>query len=170
MVDHNPLDDFAKRIEGRTLVVGSRVYGECIDRRKLYSNAVGLDQFDGEGVDIVHDLEKPLKGYMFDHIDIVSVLEHVKRPWALAKNIDLVMNRGATILVSVPFVWRIHSYPGDYWRITHEGLEVIFPNVRWKMQKFLCDGELRKLIPRLKTEDDGKWLSRSETVAFGAKV
>lgn len=46
--------------EGRTLVVGSKCYGEKQDRRKLYADAIGIDLFDGDGVDQVHDLEQPL--------------------------------------------------------------------------------------------------------------
>jgi hypothetical protein len=33
------------------------VYGNKLDRRKLYRDAIGVDQFDGEGVDIVADME-----------------------------------------------------------------------------------------------------------------
>ena len=164
------LNSLIERANGRTLVVGSKVYGEKIDRRKLYKDAIGLDQFEGEGVDIVHDLERPLsdKYGVFDHIDVCSVLEHVRRPWMMAKNIDRLMVKGSTILVSVPFVWRVHAYPSDYWRMTHEGIAVLFPNVHWQVQKYYAKGRLCKLIPRDNVEGEAM-LGRSEAVAFGVK-
>ena len=74
---------------GRTLVVGSKVYGKKQDRRELYRKAVGVDLFEGDGVDFVHDMETPLPESVgtFAHVDCVSVLEHVRRPWLMAANI-----------------------------------------------------------------------------------
>lgn len=153
----------------RALVVGSKSYGGKPDRRKLYGDAVGVDQFDGEGVDLVHDMEQPLAGVgTFDHIDCVSVLEHVRRPWMMAANIEAVMEPNATILVSVPFVWRVHNYPGDYWRMTAEALEVLFPSIYWMDARYLSEGKLFDKPPKL-LANERRWLGRSELVAAGFK-
>jgi SAM-dependent methyltransferase len=161
----------AARRPGRTLVVGSKCYGNKLDRRSLYENAVGVDLFEGEGVDLVHDLETPLPASLglFDHVDCVSVLEHVRRPWLLCANVEAVMCEGATILVQVPFVWRLHAYPGDYWRITHEGLEVLFPSVEWSERRYLVDARLTRKVPTFNDMYGGRWHKRSETAAFGTK-
>lgn len=127
---------------GRTLVVGSKVYGEKSDRRDMYKNAVGLDMLPGKGVDIVHDLEYPLDIDPFDHIDICSVLEHVKRPWLLCQNIDALMKIGSTITLSVPFVWREHGYPNDYWRMTKSAIKVLFPNIKWSGLEYFSENIL----------------------------
>ncbi len=157
--------------EGRTLVVGSKCYGGKADRRLLYPDAVGLDQFEGEGVDIVHDLERalPRRVGRFEHVDCVSVLEHVRRPWLLAANVERVMVDGATILVCVPFTWRIHAYPNDYWRMTAASLEVLFPSVTWLATGYLVEGKHCKLIPRKNDSHGRRWLARSELVAAGVK-
>lgn len=157
--------------EGRALVVGSKVYCGKEDRRKIYQNAIGLDLEAGEGVDIIHDLENPLREFKgsFNHIDCVSVLEHVKRPWKMAKNIQAMMAEGATILVSVPFSWRIHAYPSDYWRITAEALPVLFPQIRWYQRKYSVNGRLRKMVPGGTSKFRGAWIARSELLAFGIK-
>lgn len=157
--------------EGRTLVVGSKVYGGKEDRRSLYPNAIGLDLEAGEGVDIVHDLENAMPDYhgAFNHIDCVSVLEHVKRPWKMAKNIQGMMAEGATLLISVPFSWRIHAYPSDYWRITAEALPVLFPQIRWYQRKYSVSGRLRKVVPGGTSKLRGPWIARSELLAFGVK-
>lgn len=166
------LRKFAERHEarqGRTLVVGSRIYDTSPDRRTYYDTPFGIDMLDGEGVDHVHDLEQPLEGFgQFDHVDLCSVLEHVRRPWLLAANVESLMVEGGTILVSVPFIWRLHAYPHDYWRITPEGLDVLFPSIQWKEKKFVVGNRWRKRVPTLNANGE-RWLARSETVAFGVK-
>lgn len=154
----------------RVLVVGSKRYDDKPDRRFIYRNALGVDMLHGEGVDLVHDLENPLPESvgMFDHIDCVSVLEHVRRPWKMAENLELCLKDGGTILVCVPFVWRVHAYPSDYWRMTFEALDVLFPSIKWQARKYLTEGRLRKLTPTREGER-GPWLARSELVAFGVK-
>lgn len=157
--------------QGRTLVVGSKIYGECEDRRALYRDAIGLDMQEGPGVDLQHDLEKPLPARVgkFEHIDCCSVLEHVQRPWLMAKNIEAVLVDEGTILVAVPFVWRVHAYPGDYWRFTPASLEILFPNIRWIEKQFYCNGQVVDKPPSFNTPDKTRWLGRSEVVAFGEK-
>jgi hypothetical protein len=157
-------------VEGRTLVVGSKIYGNKLDRRDLYADAIGLDLFEGDGVDVVHDLEQPLPAALgqFEHVDCVSVLEHVRRPWLLAQNIEGALVEGGSLLVCVPFCWRIHAYPSDYWRMTAEALEVLFPSIRWQSRKYLVKGRQRKLVPG-KLDSGGQWMARAELAAMGVK-
>lgn len=156
--------------DGRALVVGSRRYDDKPDRRRLYTSAVGVDMLYGEGVDLVHDLEEPLprKVGTFDHIDCVSVLEHVKRPWKMAENLESCLNPSGTILICVPFVWRLHAYPSDYWRMTAEALPVLFPSVEWLERKYLVDGRKRKIVPGFLSKV-GPCLARAELIAAGVK-
>ena len=166
------LDVFLRQFgpRGRTLVVGSKQYMDKPDRRRLYKNAIGLDLEAGEGVDVIHDLEEPLPDTfgLFEHIDCVSVIEHVKRPWLLCANIEAVMAPGATILVSVPFIWRVHAYPSDYWRLTIEALPILFPNVNWIKRGYLCGDELVKK-PGSMTVDGQVYMQKTESVAFGVR-
>jgi len=153
-----------QRISGTALVVGSKQYKGKSDRRALYKRAVGLDLEAGEGVDIVHDLETPHEG-SFGHIDCCSVLEHVKRPWLLCANIEALMAPRATILVCVPFVWRVHAYPSDYWRMTPEALPILFPNIEWLRLGF-TDGKEWIKKP-LALREDGVYLQKTEVIGFG---
>lgn len=170
---YSNIDDFLKAQlikAGRVLVVGSKVYGSEVDRREKYLNAVGLDMQDGKGVDIVHDLEKPLKKHgKFDHIDLVSVLEHVQRPWLMAENIVNLMTPDATILIQSPFSWRLHNYPGDYWRYTVKAYEILFPSITWEESGYLMDGIFSKLPERLNHEDKN-YVQRCEAIAFGRLI
>jgi SAM-dependent methyltransferase len=171
--DERGLGKFAGRYEpkeGRTLVVGSKCYGDKLDRRRLYQEAVGLDLFEGDGVDFVHDMEKPLPSSQgqFDHVDCVSVLEHVRRPWRMAENIEAALVPGGTLLVCVPFVWRVHAYPSDFWRMTAEALEVLFPSIEWLGRCYLVNGKLKEGV-KGKHDAAGQWMQRAELAGWGVK-
>lgn len=170
------LDKFLKRCEvneGRTLIVGSKVHEGTRkeDRRKLFPDAVGVDMDDGFGVDRVLDLEErlPADFGVFEHVECMSVLEHSRRPWLLAANIDRAMANGATILVMVPWVWRIHAYPSDYWRMTPAALESLFPTVTWYEQCYIVENELKDGPPKTGRSDGVRWIARSELIMFGRK-
>jgi len=165
--------DHVRPKSGRTLIVGSRIYVGREDRRKRYPEAVGVDAIDGEGVDIVFDLENPDAARTlgnFEHVECCSVLEHSQRPWLLAQTIEACMLPGATLFVAVPFIWRIHAYPDDYWRMTPAALTLLFPRIEWQTLKLashrLFDG------PALKAHkiDGYPYLPRTETVGFGVRA
>lgn len=132
---------YVRPAPGRTLIVGSRVYDGKSDRRALYPEAVGVDMLEGPGVDRVLNLEDDLPADLgqFAHVECLSVLEHSARPWLLAANIERVMVKGATFYLSVPFVWRVHGYPGDYWRFTADAVRVLFPGIRWAELRYASD-------------------------------
>lgn len=162
-------DLYVRPAKGVVLVVGSKVFAGRTDRRKLFKSALGLDMQSGEGVDIVHDLEVPLAG-QYAHIDCVSILEHCKRPWLVAENIENLLVPGGTLFVSVPFVWRFHGYPSDYFRFTLEGMQSLFPRIEWVKTAYATD-KLRG-DPFLKTDKDGGYpmLPKSEVLGFGRRV
>jgi hypothetical protein len=121
--------------EGRTLIVGSKLYGDTKeDRRKRYRNVLGVDLSEGEGVDRVLDMEGTIPSDLgsFDHVECMSVLEHSPKPWLIAQNIELVMNAGATLFLTVPFVWDYHPYEDDYYRFTQSGVRALFQRIEWE--------------------------------------
>ena len=164
--------EYVKPKEGRTLIVGSRVYHDKEDRRLRYSNVVGVDMLSGPGVDRVLDLEEGLPGDLglFDHVECMSVLEHSRRPWLLAANVEQLMAPGATIFVSVPFMWRIHAYPSDYFRLTPEGVKVLFPEIIW--QSVMVAGVDLYQGPKVEAVkvEGHPYFARSDTVGFGVKA
>lgn len=163
---------FVRPATGRTLIVGSQVYKDKEDRRRRYNDAVGIDMLAGPGVDIVADLEEKLPDQLgkFDHVECMSVLEHSRRPWLLAANVERLMAPGATLFVSVPFIWRIHAYPSDYWRLTPEGIRSIFPGISW--QKLMLAGNVLTEGPKVRAvkEDGHPYLARTDTVGFGFRI
>ena len=164
---------FRKPQAGRTLIVGSRLYGTREDRRKLYPDVIGIDMLDGPGVDLVCDLEDSWYAMnigTFDHIECRSVLEHSRRPWLLAANIERLMAPGATLDLSVPFVWRVHAYPSDYYRFTIEAVRELFPNIEWKALMYATDKMLSKGAKLNGMNlDGGVHLARCEVLGFGTR-
>jgi hypothetical protein len=120
--------------KGRTLIICSHLYGDAKqDRRARYADVVGIDILAGDGVDRVLDMEGEIPSDlgMFDHVECMSVLEHSPRPWLITRNIERVMNVGATLFLTVPFVWDYHPYSSDYFRFTQEGVRALFSQIEW---------------------------------------
>lgn len=158
----------------RTLIVGAKVYNTRDDRRKLYRKAIGVDQFPGEGVDHVLDLERKSLDDLgaFDHVECISVLEHSRRPWLVAQNIQSAMKKGATLVISVPFVWRIHAYPDDYWRMTPAAVRSIFNEIKWRALMFKSGVELRTEEEKVKARNinGAVFFERTEVVGVGVRT
>jgi SAM-dependent methyltransferase len=95
---------------------------------------VGLDMSEGVGVDVVADLTKgtgTLRDAHFELAICCSVLEHVDKPWLFAANLTRLMRPGGTLFMSVPWVWRYHAYPDDYFRFSHRGVMALFEGFEW---------------------------------------
>lgn len=129
-------------MQGPILEIGSKRYGgppTFFDYRTLFSPGVqyiGVDREPGEGVDAVIDMtaditaiRKRLNGVSFNSLICLSVMEHVKDIFSFARNLEMFMNHGAMMVISVPFVWEVHAFPADFWRFTPGALEFLFPTV-----------------------------------------
>lgn len=142
MGDVNQLLFVTRHLEllgGPYLEVGSKDYGSTQDLRSLVgARYVGVDLEPGPGVDVVADLAGPLEaidavlgGDRFGTIFCLSVLEHCRRPFAMAENLTRLLRPGGSVCLSVPFAWKFHGYPSDYWRFTHEGVKLLFPRLEF---------------------------------------
>lgn len=157
-----------KPTPGRTLIVGSKLYEGRPDRRKLYADAAGVDMLEGDGVDLVLNLEDPLPDIgKFSHIECLSVLEHSARPWLLAANLESLLAEGGTMFLAAPFVWRVHAYPNDYFRYTPEGVRLLFPSIKWDVLETVATTP-KPIAPHVK-HDGHPYFARSEVVGFGRK-
>lgn len=133
------------------LEVGARDHGSTQDLRGLFGSRgafVGADIEDGPGVDRVLDLTLPfpeidaaIEGRRFGGIFCLSVLEHCKRPFDMAENLTRLLAPEGAICVGVPFAWRFHAYPSDYWRFTHEGVKQLFPELHFEPADSVLAGE-----------------------------
>ena len=79
----------------------------------------------------IHDL----RGIMqkFDVILLMSVLEHVEKPWEAISQIRTIMHDDSYLFLTVPFFYPIHKDQegkySDYWRFTDDSLRCLFPDL-----------------------------------------
>lgn len=165
-------DTFVRPVPGRTLVVGSYVVDGKPDRRMLYPDALGIDMREGPGVDRVLDLECPLPDdlYRFSHIDCISVLEHSRRPWLMAQNIERMLECGGSLFITAPFVWRVHAYPDDYFRYTVNGVKALFTKIEWSAARFASDRLTESSKIGSTAVKAHPYLARTEACLFGHRV
>jgi hypothetical protein len=148
-------------VSGPILEVGSKDYGSTATFRHIFPNCpyVGVDIEEGKGVDAVVDLSAGIGALRADHFALVvccSVLEHVAKPWLMAANITKVTAPKGKLFVSVPWVWRYHPYPDDYFRFSYRGIISLFPDFDWDMAYYSTnvDGEFVPISDTDRQVDD----------------
>ena len=96
-------------------------------REPVRSDALTLDVVPVRGVDVAGDGARlPFATGSFRYVWSNAVLEHVPRPWVVAKEIYRVLEPGGWVFVQVPFLENVHSEPHDYYRFTENGLRILF--------------------------------------------
>lgn len=136
----------APRANGPVLEIGSKDYGSTADFRSSYREVpyTGLDLAAGNNVDVVQDLTEGIGALPPGHFDLAiccSVLEHVDRPWEFARNVTRLVRTGGRLYMSVPWVWRFHAYPDDYFRYSWRGIEALFPDFEWSHRYYSTNVE-----------------------------
>jgi len=129
------------KVDGAVLEVGSRDYGNTTSFRDVYAGSeyIGVDISAGKNVDRVVDLAAGIGELAENHFSLAiccSVLEHVRRPWEMAANLTRLLRRGGALYVAVPWVWRYHPYPDDYFRFSWRGIAELFPQIAWTRQAY----------------------------------
>lgn len=115
-----------------TLEVGS--YNVNGSVRDLFTGPYfGVDMRPGPGVDLDCDCEDltgpwPPGGNWNPWSVAISTdtLEHVRRPWLFVNEMARVCGMGGwVILTTCDYGFEKHDFPGDYWRFSPEGLDVL---------------------------------------------
>jgi SAM-dependent methyltransferase len=155
------LRKFVPEVSGAILEIGSKDYGSTSSFRETYPGNpyTGVDMEDGPGVDQVVDLAEGIGGLPEGHFALAvccSVLEHVSRPWKMAENITRLMAKDGRLYMSVPWVWRYHAYPDDYFRFSFRGVEALFPDFRWSTPYYSTnvEGEFVEITEANRQADD----------------
>lgn len=85
---------------------------------------VNVDLFPMPGVDVVADAhELPFPPDLFQRIECDAVLEHVKSPDRVMREIERVLAPGGFAHIVTPFCHPFHEYPRDFRRFTLDGLK-----------------------------------------------
>jgi len=108
---------------GSYIVPGQETIG---DLRELFPGLpyVGCDMREGPGVDRVEDISRlSLADESVPTIVCVETLEHVFEVRRAVDEIIRVLAPGGIVMISTPFNFYLHNYPGDYWRLTPSCLD-----------------------------------------------
>jgi SAM-dependent methyltransferase len=102
--------------EGR----GSYAFGSPPKDAKV----VCVDIEDGPGVDLVADAQDlhMVPSNSVDFVTSVSVLEHVRYPQKVMKEILRILKPEGIIYINVPFVFPFHADPDDFYRFSYKGI------------------------------------------------
>ena len=143
------IQKYAEEFSGPFLEIGSKDYGSTQDLRPLFSGKgdyIGIDQEAGKGVDQILDItdafekiDEELNHQRFGTIFCLSVLEHCQQPFTAAANLTRLLKTDGQLCISVPFSWKIHAYPNDYWLFTPEGVRKLFSEI--KFDRTRCTAE-----------------------------
>lgn len=76
-------------------------------------------------LDIATDLNEklPIETANFETVILTDVLEHIAQPEQLLSEIRRVLRTGGHLVGTVPFLYRLHEEPHDYYRYTIHALE-----------------------------------------------
>lgn len=119
-------------ISEKILEVGSRdVNGST---RKIFAEHsttyVGVDIFDGPGVDKILDVKDLIKSFGYESFDVVTsteMLEHCSNWQTALYQMAGVLCPGGLLLVTTRSPgFELHDYPADHWRFSYSDFEEIF--------------------------------------------
>ena len=117
--DQRPLKRFLGYSEGLVLNIGS-------GNSQRQDGVVNVDMMDYDNVDIVCDIHHlPFKDNSIDAVMSVAVLEHVREPALVLKELHRVLKPGGRVFSVIPFMQPFHASPYDYQRYTLPGIEFL---------------------------------------------
>ena len=101
------------------------------------------------------DLCAPITGQRrFDVVICEQVLEHVVDPWGAAANLRELVVPGGHVIVSTPFLIKVHELPffdlRDYWRFTPRGLRALLEQVGLEVDGVETWGNRRCVVGNLR--------------------
>ena len=96
-------------------------------RNTYFDNVVNFEICDYATTDVRGVGERlPFRDNVFDAVFSFNVLEHVRDPFACARELVRVLKPGGRLYCVVPFLQPFHAYPHHYYNMTAQGLANLF--------------------------------------------
>ena len=131
--------------KGFTIIdVGGNV-GSFSNINKKNVNYTRLDIDPSTKPNIIADaLHLPFKDNSADVIIAKAIFEHIKDPFATVSEIYRVLKKDGILFSLVPFFYRIHASPSDFYRFTKDGLKYLLKEFK-KTEIKPCGGYMSAL-------------------------
>ena len=118
------------QLSGNVVDVGGGRGASYLSYMEMQDNTTvaGFDLKEDKGVVVQLDFEKdrlPRETASVDHVLMFNILEHIYHYQYLVGEVARIMKDGAKLTGFVPFLVNYHPDPHDYFRYTHEALELI---------------------------------------------
>jgi SAM-dependent methyltransferase len=155
---HRNFDFLAQ--ETGTLAAGSRVidvgagpgfFGELFDKHHY----VAVDFYPYRGIDLVADIvhdRLPIQSCIADAVILSNVLEHLSKPEPALQECCRILRPGGRVLITVPFLFKIHQAPYDFCRYTHYKLRQMLEQCGFEAIDVSKLGSMLDLLGSLKYE------------------
>jgi len=96
-------------------------------RKTYYDNVVNFEICPYSTTDVRGVGEQlPFRSGVFDAVFSFNVLEHVRDPFAAARELSRVLKPGGRLYAVVPFLQPFHAFPHHYYNMTAQGLANLF--------------------------------------------
>ncbi len=149
-VTRDALTHMLSYISGKTvdLGAGTAKYKSLILPRT--SEYITFDIAPHAAIDIVGDIEHtPFKDEEFDTVVSTQVLEHVRRPWLVVKEMHRILKPGGTVVLTAPFLVQHHGHPDDYFRYTTSGIKSLFEDQDFEVVESSAYGKLHAVFAEM---------------------
>ncbi len=114
--------------QGTIIEIGSCYlpgYENSFNLRPYFNNReyLGCDIREGLGVDRIEDAQALSFGdAALGTVLMFEILEHLPNPQKAVAETHRVLRDDGLLAISVPFTYRLHGFPSDYWRFTASGV------------------------------------------------
>lgn len=112
------------------------------------------------------DLMQPMTHLgTFDLVILMSVVEHIDRPWIAAPNIVDLIEPGGHLYVAMPWIYPTHegSDFGDHWRARPSGVKILFEQLDVVKEAYLPN-------PLILIRDRARYWRGKDACATGSAI